>query len=434
MGEKDTRIDRRDFLKSTTSTAAAAAGFMIVRPEAVRGTAANSAVQLGIIGCGGRGTSVASSMMENTNLRVVAIADVFQDRLDAGNQRFSELAREKNFSKISRRQLFRGSNGYQRLAESRHVDAVLVSSPSYLHPDHLEAVVAAGKHAYCEKPVGVDVYGCKRVVRIGERAQGKTTLHVGFQIRNAPPFVEMVKRIHAGALGEIVCGQAYYYSGALRVRPTDGLSADAARIRNWMHDRELSGDIIVEQNIHAIDICNWVLQSHPVKATASGGRKVSTRPGNTWDHFNATFLYPNDVHVSFASTQFIKGWGQVTERFFGARGACESHYSHPVAIYGEEAWNAGLGPDQMSEEERKEAVRTGEFPGALEHADSEKQKAFVASITEGGNDNQAVQGAESALTAILARTAAYKGEEVTWDELINSNDRWDPMVNTDALG
>ena len=110
MGEKDTRIDRRDFLKSTTTTAAAAAGFMIVRPEAVRGTAANSAVQLGIIGCGGRGTSVASSMMENTNLRVVAIADVFQDRLDAGNQRFSDLAQEKNFSKISRRQLFRGSN------------------------------------------------------------------------------------------------------------------------------------------------------------------------------------------------------------------------------------------------------------------------------------------------------------------------------------
>ena len=173
MGEKDTRIGRRDFLKSTTTTAAAAAGFMIVRPEAVRGTAANSAVQLGIIGCGGRGTSVASSMMENTNLRVVAIADVFQDRLGAGNQRFSDLARENNFSKISRGQLFRGSNGYQRLAESRHVDAVLVSSPPYLHPDHLEAVVAAGKHAYCEKPVGVDVYGCKRVVRIGERAQGK---------------------------------------------------------------------------------------------------------------------------------------------------------------------------------------------------------------------------------------------------------------------
>ena len=433
MGAMDTRLDRRDFLKSTT-TAAAAAGFMIVSPEAVRGTAANSAVQLGIIGCGGRGTSVASSMMENTNLRVAAIADVFQDRLEAGNQHFSDLARKKNFSGIARGQLFRGPNGYLRLAESRHVDAVLISSPAYWHPDHLEAVVAAGKHAYCEKPVGVDVYGCKRVVGIGERAQGKTTLHVGFQIRNAPPFVEMVKRIHAGALGEIVCGQAYYYSGALRVRPTDGLSADAARVRNWMHDRELSGDIIVEQNIHVIDICNWVLQSHPVKATASGGRKVPTRPGNTWDHFNATFLYPNDVHVSFASTQFIKGWGQVAERFFGTKGACESHYSHPVAIYGEEAWHAGLGPNQMSEEERKEAVRTGRFPGALEHADPEKQKAFVASITEGRNDNQAVQGAEGALTAILARTAAYKREEVTWDELINSNDRWDPMVNTDALG
>ena len=128
MGAMDTRIDRRDFLKSTT-TAAAAAGFMIVKPEAVRGTAANSAVQLGIIGCGGRGTSVASSMMENTNLRVAAIADLFQDRLDAGNQHFSDLAQKKNFSGIARRQLFRGPNGYLRLAESRHVDAVLISSP-----------------------------------------------------------------------------------------------------------------------------------------------------------------------------------------------------------------------------------------------------------------------------------------------------------------
>ena len=195
----------------------------------------------------------------------------------------------------------------------------------------------------------------------------------------------MVKRIHAGALGEIVCGQAYYYSGALRVRPTDGLSADAARIRNWMHDRELSGDIIVEQNIHAIDICNWVLQSHPGKATASGGRKVSTRPGNTWDHFNATFLYPNDVHVSFASTQFIKGWGQVTERFFGARGACESHYSHPGSHLRRGGMERGAGARSDEPRKReKRPVRTGEFPGALEHADSEKQKAFVAQHHRGG--------------------------------------------------
>ena len=373
-------------------------------------------------------------MMDNTNLRVVAIADLFRDRLDTGNQHFNDLSQKSNFAMIDKEQLFQGVNGYLRLIESRHVDAVLISSPPYLHPDHLEGVVAAGKHAYCEKPVGVDVYGCKRVAQIGENAQGRITLHVGFQIRNAPPFLEMVERVHAGAIGDIVTGQAYYYSGALRPRPTAGLSVGAARVRNWMHDRELSGDIIVEQNIHVIDVCNWVLKSHPVKATASGGRKVRTRPGNTWDHFNATFLYPNDIQVSFASTQFVKGWGQVAERFFGTKGACESLYSHPVAIYGEQPWSAALGPEQMSEEQRKEAIRTGRFPGALEHADSEKQKAFVASIIEGRNDNQAIQGAESALSAILARTAAYKGEEVTWNELINSNERWDPMVNGSLLG
>ena len=434
MGEKQRRIDRRGFLKATGG--AAAAGFMIVKPEAVRGTRANSAVQLGVIGCGGRGTNVGTSMMKNTNLRVVALADLFQDRLEEGAKNFGQAAAEAKVPKVPAKRLFAGPRAYLQLIASKDVDAVLISSPAYFHPNHLEAVVDAGKHAYCEKPVGVDVHGAKRVRRIGERAQGKVTLHVGFQIRNAPPFVEMVKRIHGGALGKIVCGQMYYYSGALDLKHDGrGISTQEARLRNWMHDRELSGDIVVEQNIHVIDVCNWVLRSHPLKATATGGRKVPGRHGNTWDHYAGTLYYPDDVHVSFGSTQFIDGWSEVCERFFGTKGASESHYSYPVAIYGDEPWDSGLGPQAArSAEEHQQSVLTGQFPGALEHSDSEKQKAFVESITSGRNDNQALQGAESALSGILIRTAAYTREEVTWDELVSSDAKWDPMVNIEKFG
>ena len=431
MSEKDFRLDRRDFLKVTSGTAA---GFMIVKPESVRGSRANSAVQLGIIGCGGRGLAVGASMVENTGTQVVALADLFADRLEAAGRRFHQLSGKLGIPPVSSSQHFLGPESYLRLLESPAVDAVLIASPPYFHPQHLEAAVEAGKHVYCEKPVAVDVYGCKRVMHIGEKAQGKLSLDVGFQIRNAPPFVEMVKRIHAGALGRIVCGQAYYYTGALNLPSYPNASPAEAQIRYWQYYRELSGDILVEQNIHIVDICNWVLRSHPLKASASGGRKTRTDSGNVWDHYAATLHYPNHVPVSFSSTQFQKGWNEVCERFFGTKGVSESHYSYPVAIYGEEPWDAGLGPGAaMSPEKFKQSVKSGMFPGALEHADSEKQKAFIKSITSKQFHNQADQGAESALSAILARTAAYVGEEVTWDELVTSDARWDPMIDLEDL-
>jgi len=325
------KLDRRRFIGST----AAATALMFIKPELVRGTDANSAVRVGLLGCGGRGTVDATNLVDTGGARVVALADMFQDQLDTARANFDKLQQAKGFAAIDSSQLFVGPNAFHEIAASREVDAIVVATPPYFHPQHLEAVVAAGKHVYLEKPVAVDVPGAKRVIEIGQRAEGRLSLDVGFQIRDCPPFVEMVRRIHAGAVGKIACGEAYYLTGYIDRPAWPTASPAERRLRNWIYDRALSGDIIVEQNIHVIDICNWVLQAHPLRASATGSRLG--RPANDGDcygNYNAVFHYPDGVDVTFSSTQFAKGWWDVSERFFGTQGTSLSPYRGPLGILG----------------------------------------------------------------------------------------------------
>ena len=412
------KIGRREFVGTTT---AAAAGLLFVKPEMVRGSAANSAVRVGLLGCGGRGTTVAKSMIENGGARVTAVADLFADSLEAAKKNFPDAAANA----------FGGARAAQQIVASKEIDAVIIASPPYFHPEHLELAVAAGKHVYLEKPVAVDVHGCKRVIRAGEKATGKLSLDVGFQIRNAPPFVEMVRRIHAGAIGKIVTAQTYYYTGALRRPEWPGASPEQRRLRDWVYDRVLSGDILVEQGIHVVDICNWVMQTHPVKASATGGRKARTDHGDCYDHYNILYTYPDNVHVSFNSTQFLKGWWDVCERFMGTKGVSESHYSGGVKIMGDEPWDAF--PNAAQAQQSAQFSATGSFSDALKDADPEKHKAFIQSIASGQFHNQAQHGADSALTGILARTAAYTGKEITWEQLLKSDEKWDAKLDISKL-
>jgi myo-inositol 2-dehydrogenase/D-chiro-inositol 1-dehydrogenase len=419
--DSNNTTSRREFLE----TAAAAAGLMFINPTLVRGTAANSAVRLGVIGCGGRGRADAAGFIENTNTRIAALADLFADQLTTAQRSFDAIQQKKGYPAIATSQLFKGPEAYKQIAASKEVDAILVSSPPYYHPLHLETVVAAGKHVYCEKPVAVDVPGAHRVMRIGENAKGKLSLAVGFQIRKAPPMVELTKRIHAGALGKLGCGLAYYYCAALTRPEWPKASPEEKRLRNWVWDRHLSGDIIVEQNIHVIDMCNWMLQGHPVKAVGIGSRKHRTDSGNCWDNFNVLFTYPGDVQVSFGSSQFDNPQFDAAVRLFGTNGSSESHYDHRVFISGKERWDAGLGPASGS----GQFSATGSFQGALDKADSEKQKSFVESITSGQFINEAAQGAESALSAMLGRNAAYSGKPLTWDKLLKSKETFEPKID-----
>src|SRR5215472_9236173 len=262
-------VTRRKFIAVTATTA----GAMLIKPTLVRGTAANSAIQVGLLGCGGRGTEDATNVVDTGGARVVALADMFQDQLDIAHKHFDEMQQAKGYPALDASQLFVGPDSYQSIMGSKEVDAVVIATPPYYHPKHLEAAVAAGKHVYLEKPVAVDVPGALKVMEIGKRAEGKLSLDVGFQIRDCPPFVELVNRIHNGALGNIVCGEAHYFASYLDRPAWPDASPAERRLRNWVYDRALSGDIIVEQNIHVIDICNWVLRANPLKASATGGRQ-----------------------------------------------------------------------------------------------------------------------------------------------------------------
>ncbi len=425
-GSNPAGIDRRDFVKTA---GAAAAGLLFVTPKIAFGYQANSAVRFGILGVGGRGTAVGSGFITNAGARVTALADFYADAVDKGQKHFDTLQGKKGIPALESAQLFRGVNADKQIIESKQVDFILISTPPWFHPRHLEMVVAAGKHVYCEKPIAIDVPGANKAIEIGKKAQGKLSLDVGFQIRMAPPMVELTKRLHAGAIGKIASGSMFYYAGALRRPDWPNASKEQQHLRNWVWYRDLSGDIIVEQNIHVIDMTNWFLQGHPTKAVGSCSRKMRTDAGDCKDNFNAVATYPGDVQVSFGSVQAGTPEFDAGVRLYGPDGSSESHYDWRVYISGKNKWDAGLNASKGGEQ----FSAAGTFKGALDNADSEKQKAFVASITSGQFHNQAAMGAESALSAMLIRNACYTGKELTWENLMKSKEVYAPKFDVSKL-
>ena len=422
-------MDRRDFISGT-----AASGIMLLSSRTAFGYEANSAVRIGLLGCGARGTAVATSFAKNTPARIVALADLFPDQLAAAKAHFDELNASLGVPGIDASLMFRGHRAYEELAASKDIDSVQISTPPWFHVEHLEAVVAAGKHAYCEKPMGVDVAQAKQALETGKRANGKLSLDVGFQVRSAPPIAEVVRRIHAGEIGKLVCIEAHYNAPNAVSHNGAGWSPDEFRLRNWLWDRVLSGDILVEQNIHVIDLCNWIVGSHPTSATATGGRNATTHAGDTWDNYQVDYTYPGGVHLSFASTQWgANGYFDVTERVFGVEGIAEAPYSGPVRIIGSNAWQwqnenaaAATGPATFA--------ANGAFSDNLEFADRDKDRAFIDSITSGQFHNQAEAGVESALSAMLGRMAGQRGHEVSWDEQLAHGEQYTMTIDMKQFG
>ena len=313
-------MNRRQFLNTTT---AAAAGFVILKPRAAFGYQANSAVRHGLLGCGGRGTTVATSFAKNTTAQVVALADLFPDQLAAGRAHFDQLNASLGAQPIADKLAFQGPHAFERLAASRDVDLIQISTPPFFHVQHLGAAVAAGKHVYCEKPMGIDVRQAKQAIDIGRLVRRAERGH-----RLPVPQCAALRRHRGEDQGRRAGQDCRRHRLLLRLRfhrkEARGPSADEARLRNWLWDRALSGDILVEQNIHIIDLCNWMLGAHPVKASATGGRNVLTHAGDCWDNYQVDFTYPGDVHFSFASTQF--GDYKVFDAglsLFGANGSCD---------------------------------------------------------------------------------------------------------------
>jgi myo-inositol 2-dehydrogenase/D-chiro-inositol 1-dehydrogenase len=416
-------MERRNFVKSAASLSAVT----FLSPAIAFGSRANSAVQMGIIGCGNRGTSVISSMSRNTNINIVAMADLFEDKLEITKGKLNQLNANKGFSEIKKANVYQGSKAYLELINNKDVDAVLISSPAYTHPTFIEAAVSAGKHVYCEKPVALDVEGCKRVEVVGSKLDQKLSLVIGFQIRYASPYVEMVKRIQRGDIGEIINAQLYYLSSGIPINRYKNVSNDEARIRNQFHFNALSGGILLDQGIHMLDVCNWTLQANPVSAIGTGGKKGRPDFGDTWNNYQVLYSYPENINVSFHSTQLGRQFGDVCARFIGTKGIAEAHYSGGVFIKGENEWDSGILKGESDVTPQQQAA--GVFDSSLHDADANKQKAFINSIESGNYLNEAHAGSKSTLTAILGRQAATAQAKVSWDEMTSSNEVINAKLN-----
>lgn len=374
-------------------------GLLVLKPETVFGTQANSSLELGVIGFGGRGSWIAGLFAEHTLTRVVAVADAFADRMNKARDSF----------KVEPSRLYKGLDGYKELLASK-IDAVAIESPPYFHPEQAAAAVAAGKHVYLAKPVAVDVVGCKSILASAEKAKGKLSFLVDFQMRATEPFRELMRRVHAGAVGAPVMGHVFYHTGRLNPHAGPGMPPAEARLRNWVFDKALSGDIIVEQNIHVLDVANWYLNTHPLRAYGTGGRRARVDVGDCWDHFLVTYWYPNEVRVDFSSAQFLKGFHDMCMRIYGARGTAECHYNGAVFIAGDSPWTGT---------EKDDTGRGGTIANI---------KSFVESIRTGNPLNNAEDSVSSNLTAVLGRMAAYGERVVSWEEMLRSNERLDAKL------
>ena len=422
-------MNRREFLQTGSGVVS---GMLLLDPRAAFGYQANSAVRHGLLGCGNRGTGVATSFAQNTSARVVALADIFADKLAAGQDHFNKVNADLGQSPIDAKLLFHGPHAYEQLAESKDVDLIQISTPPYFHVRHLETAVESGKHVYCEKPVGVDIAQTKHALEIAKRVKANQSVDVGFQCRMAPPIAALQEKIKAGALGKIATVSGNYNAPASTEKKRDGEGQDEYRLRNWLWDRVLSGDILVEQNIHIIDLCNWMLDSHPLKATATGGRNVLTHWGDIWDNYQVDYTYPNDVHFTFASTQF--GTDNVFDaglKLFGASGSATCPYAGPVAITGGNAW---LWQDSESTAAGSgKFAANGAFLDNLKYADRDKERTFIDSIVSGPVHNQIAEGVQTALSCILGRMAGYQKREMTWDEMLSQKEDWPLGLNVEQF-
>jgi predicted dehydrogenase len=389
---------RRDFLKTATTAAIATAvsdSFATAAPAA-----GSDAIRIGVIGCGGRGSgAVDDAIASSPGVSLVAMADLFPDRLNEARTRLKQKFGAS--IDVPDDRAFTGLDGYRKVLES-DVNYVILATPPGFRPAHLAAAVAAGKHVFTEKPVAVDGPGIRAVLDVYEQARAKGLgVAAGTQRRHQTGYVETMKRIHDGAIGRIVSARCYWNQGFLWKKDREAAWSDAEwQIRNWLYFTWLSGDHIVEQHVHNIDVVNWAMQAHPVRALALGGRQVRTGSdfGHIYDHFAVDYEYADGTPLLSMCRQIGGCDNSVSESLAGDKGSCQVD---KYTIGGAKAWKF---PDRDNR------------PYVQEHAD------FIASIRKGSPYNELKTVAESTLTAIMGRMSAYTGKVVTWEQALNSKE------------
>lgn len=384
------QIPRRQFVAAT----AAAGAFTILQPWQVFGAQANDRLKLGLIGCGGRGSWIADLFAASGKYDLVACSDYFTDKTDAVGAKF----------KIPANRRYNGLSGYLRLLESE-VDAVAIETPPYFHPAQARDAVAAGKHVFLAKPIAVDAPGCLEIAAAGKRAtEKKLAFLVDFQTRANTHFRNAIRQVHEGAIGSLVLAEAFYpWSGGGRGEPP---KTAEEKLRHWYYVLPLSGDFIVEQSIHSLDVATWILNADPIRARAAGGHKVRP-PNSIYDHFVVTYEFPGDLLLSFTCIQSIPMIkDEIRARVYGSKGFIDVDYFGGVYMRGEEA---------VVRENVDNLYTTGTEVNIRE---------FYEAIRKGDASNPTVvPSVRSNLTAVLGREAAYRRTELTLDALIKEGRR-----------
>ncbi|MCA0361052.1 MAG: Gfo/Idh/MocA family oxidoreductase [Armatimonadetes bacterium] len=382
-------MTRRDFLAASSAAGLSAAmpSFAFARPQ--------ETIRIGLIGCGGRGTGAANdALTASEGVELVAMGDVFQDRLESSYKNLQEW-KPKGVN-VKPEKMFVGLDAYKKVLDAG-VDLVILTTPPCFRPIHLEAAVKAGKHVFMEKPVAVDGEGVRKVMELADLAKDKgLAIVAGTQRRHEFKYREVMKRIHDGAIGDVTSMRAYWNQGGLwAVTRKDGMSDLEWQLRNWLYFTWISGDHIIEQHIHNIDVCLWACQKLPIKAVSHGGRQTRTDPlyGHIYDHFATELHFENNVVMHTYCRQQDGTVANVSEFIQGTKGQSNGG----GRIWGENSF-------------RYEGENTN--PYVQEH------KHLVESIRSGNLLNEGRQVAESTLAALMGRLAAYTGQEITRDQAL----------------
>lgn len=404
-------LDRRRFLgRSAATTTGLAVGAHLILP-AVH-AAGSDEIRVGLIGCGGRGTGAAEQVMRaGRDVRLVALGDLFPERLESSFQALARAGGE-NFA-VTKERCFLGVDAYKQVIDSG-VDAVLLATPPHFRPAHVEAAVAAGKHVFVEKPVGVDVPGTLRV-REACRVAARKGLSVvsGLMLHYDESMLRTIEQVHGGAIGRIVALECNYNVGGLWViHRQPGWSDMEWQLRNWYYFTWLSGDHIVEQHVHLLDLTAWALKGeYPIRAVGSGGRQARTDRvyGNIYDHHTVRYEYASGPRCYNSCRQQDGTANEISCTALGTGGTADLLKR---SISGERPW-------------QYEAA-TGKKVRNIWGGHQDEQIAFVESIRSGKPIDNGEYMCQSTLMAIMGRMATYTGQEITWEQVTASKEDLTP--------
>lgn len=406
--ESKSATTRRNFLQTGTAvTAGVAAGLAGTRP--IRGaepdTGSSQMVRIGLVGAGGRGSgAVNNTLTINENIKLSAIADLQEVKLEA--LRKAVTKRYEGKVDVADHKMYSGIDAYRRILDDPEIDLVLFATPPGFRPQYLAEAVDAGKHVFAEKPTCVDPAGYKICLSAHEQAeQNGTAIVTGTQYRRQTNYIEAINRIHDGAIGDIIAATMRYCASGIWFRTRkEGMSDTEYQIFNWMHFVWLSGDQIAEQAVHNVDTMNWIMGGPPESAYGSGGRFTRPEGSEMWDNVAVDYIYPGNRLVSFMCRQIPGTQGDNSNTIYGSKGSC--------TIYG-----GNRGANIVDRDGKEVWSMKGDIGAAYE----QEHKDLIDSIRAGKPIVELRATAESSMTAVLGRMAAYTGQNVTWDFAVNES-------------